>query len=160
MKFIKRVSLALLILEMLLTVPASAQNTNPLPAQKDSVSKAGEDTVYESVDIEASFPGGDDAWRKYLEQNVNGAVAAEYGAPAGSYTVVIQFVVDKEGKLSDIKPLTRHGYGMEAEVIRILRKSPRWNPASQDGRMVKAYRKQPVTFTVIVDKKRGRKNKD
>ena len=69
--------------------------------------------------------------------------------PAGSYTVIIQFVVDKEGNISEIKPLTNRGYGMEKEVIRILEKSPKWTPAYQDNRPVKAYRKQPVTFVVV-----------
>lgn len=160
MKPAVRFSPVLLIMIILLPVAGSSQNTNPGSAQKDSVQKVNEDSVYESVDIEASFPGGDDAWKKFLEQNVNGGVTADYGAPAGSYTVVIQFTVDTKRKISDIKPLTHHGYGIEPEVIRILRKSPPWNPASQHGRLVKAFRKQPVTFTVIVGKKRGRKNKD
>ena len=62
--------------------------------------------------------------------------------------VMVQFVVDKEGRVTDIKPLTKFGFGMEEEVIRILKKSPPWIPAIQFGRSVKAYRKQPVTFVV------------
>ncbi|MEI2739629.1 MAG: energy transducer TonB [Chitinophagaceae bacterium] len=117
-----------------------------------------EEKIFERVEIEASFPGGDEAWRKYLEQNLNAAVPAEYGAPAGTYTVIVQFVVDKDGKITDIKALTNHGYGMESEVIRFLKKAPKWNPAIQDGRKVKAYRKQPVTFQVIDDRKKRKRN--
>ncbi|HET9432867.1 MAG TPA: energy transducer TonB, partial [Chitinophagaceae bacterium] len=69
-------------------------------------------------------------------------------APEGTYMVIVQFVVDKEGHITDIKPLTKFGFGMEEEVIRIMKKSPRWVPASQFGRNVNAYRKQPVTFAV------------
>lgn len=138
-----------------------SQTNDPAAPKKDSVRLINdEDAVFEAVDIEASYPGGVDAWRRFLEQNLNGSVAAYNSAPGGTYTVVIQFVVDKEGRLSDIKALTSHGYGMEAEVIRLLRKSPRWNPASQNGRMVKAYRKQPVTFVVIEEGRRKKKNKD
>jgi periplasmic protein TonB len=104
--------------------------------------------IFEKVEIEASFPGGDQAWIKFLKKNVNGMVATDNGAPKGIYTVIIQFVVDKYGYLTDIKALTNHGYGMEKEVIKLLKKSPKWNPAFQDGRNVKAYRRQPVTFTV------------
>lgn len=117
-----------------------------------------EERIFERVEIEASFPGGDDAWRKYLEQNLNGAVPLQYNAPAGTYTVIVQFVVDKDGKITDIKALTSHGFGMESEVIRFLKKAPRWNPAIQDGRKVKAYRKQPVTFQVIDDRKKKKRN--
>jgi Gram-negative bacterial TonB protein C-terminal len=113
--------------------------------------------IFEKVEIEAAFPGGDDAWRRFLEQNLNAIVPVDNGAPPGNYTVIIQFVVDKEGKLSDIKALTQHGYGMEAELIRLLKKSPHWNPARQDGRFVKAYRKQPVTFSVTVEKKKNKR---
>lgn len=117
-----------------------------------------EERIFERVEIEASFPGGDDAWRKYLEQNLNAAVPLQYNAPAGTYTVIVQFVVDKDGKITDIKALTSHGFGMESEVIRFLKKAPRWNPAIQDGRKVKAYRKQPVTFQVIDDRKKKKRN--
>jgi protein TonB len=54
----------------------------------------------------------------------------------------------KAGAVSDIKALTNFGYGMEQEVIRIMKKSPMWTPASQKNRTVKAYRKQPVTFVL------------
>jgi hypothetical protein len=40
---------------------------------------------------------------------------------------------------------------MEDEVLRVITKGPKWNPAIQDGRAVKAYRKQPVTFMVMAD---------
>lgn len=106
------------------------------------------DSVFNKVEIEAAFPGGDRAWRSYLERNVNANVPVDSSAPEGTYTVIVQFVVDKQGVISDVKALTKHGYGMEQEVIRIIRKGPNWVPAMQDGRPVKAYRRQPVTFYV------------
>lgn len=126
-------------------------------AQTDSVTI--DSKVFEKVEIEAYFPGGDNAWLDFISKNLAPNTPVENGAPAGTYTVVIQFIVDKEGNLSDIKPLTHHGYGMESEVMRVLRKSPKWMPAVQEGRKVKAYRKQPVTFQVIEEKRRGRKNR-
>jgi hypothetical protein len=116
--------------------------------------------IYEVVEEEAYFPGGEQGWRSWLEQNLNPSTPVDNGAPAGLYTIYIQFVVDLDGKVSAIKPLTKHGYGMEAEVMRILRKSPPWIPAVQGGKKVRAYRKQPVTFQVVEEKKRrGRKGK-
>jgi gliding motility-associated GldM-like protein/TonB-like protein len=100
------------------------------------------------VEREASYPGGEIAWKKFLQQNLNAGVAVANGAPAGLYSVSVQFIVDKDGNVTDIKPLTNWGYGMEAEVVRIIKKAEGWSPASIDGKPVKAYRKQPVTFMV------------
>ncbi len=107
-----------------------------------------ENKIFDKVEIEASFPGGDSKWRQYLERNCNGQVATDNGAPEGTYTTVVQFVVDKEGNISDVRALTNHGYGMEEEAMRTIKKGPKWNPAIQNGRQVKAYRKQPITFAV------------
>ncbi len=107
-----------------------------------------ENKIFDKVEIEASFPGGEAKWRRYLETNCNGQVASDNGAPEGTYTTVIQFVVDKDGTISDVRALTNHGYGMEQEAIRVIKKGPNWTPAIQNGRQVKAYRKQPITFQV------------
>ncbi len=136
----------------------------PITAQTGTVGLSAADTItedkiFDKVEIEAAYPGGDNAWRSFLVQNLNAVVPANNRAPAGKYTVVIQFVVDKTGKITDIKALTNHGYGMEAEVIRLLRKAPKWSPAIQDGRTVKAYRKQPVTFQVEEEKKQRRRDR-
>lgn len=111
--------------------------------------------IYEKVEIEAAFPGGVKAWREFLEINLRAATPVYNGAPAGKYTIVMQFVVDKEGNISNIKPLTNHGYGMEAEVLRVLKKGPKWSPAIQDGRPVNAFRKQPVTFQIMNESKKN-----
>lgn len=97
------------------------------------------------VEIEAKFQGD---WSRFLLQNLNPNVPAENNAPAGRYTVVIQFVVDKEGNVSDIKALTHHGYGLEEEAMRVIRKATRWEPGIQNGYKVKSYRRQPITFDV------------
>ena len=141
-----------------------AQNDTPPPPVPDMPmppqQKINTDSViFERVEIEASFPGGENAWREFLQTNLRPQTPVDFGAPAGTYTVIIQFVVDKEGKLSDFKALTKNGYGMENEVLRILKKSPVWQPANQDGRKVKAYRKQPVVF-VVENAKKKKKNKD
>ncbi len=107
-----------------------------------------ENKIFEKVEIEASFKGGESAWRKYLERNLNPNTPVDNGAPEGTYTVWVQFVVDKEGNISDVRGLTSKGYGMEEEAVRVIKKGPAWEPAIQNGRKVKAYRKQPITFVV------------
>jgi periplasmic protein TonB len=110
-----------------------------------------ENKIFEKVEVEASFQGGEGAWRKFLERNLNGNTPVDNGAPEGTYTVYVQFVVSKDGSISDVKPLTNHGYGMEAEAVRVIKKGPSWKPAIQNGRNVNAYRKQPITFQVTAE---------
>jgi len=110
--------------------------------------KEDENKIFEKVEIEASFQGGESAWRKYLERNLNPSAPVDNGAPEGTYTVYIQFVVSKDGSISDVRSLTKHGYGMEEEAVRVIKKGPKWTPAIQNGRQVNAYRKQPITFQV------------
>lgn len=104
--------------------------------------------VFEKVEIEPSFPEGNGAWNKYLEKNFNPSIAAQNHAPAGEYTVYVQFIVDKEGNIRNIKALTNHGFGMEQEALRIMKVSPDWVPGIQNGHMVNAYRKQRFDFVV------------
>ncbi|MEI9946146.1 MAG: energy transducer TonB [Chitinophagaceae bacterium] len=104
--------------------------------------------IFEKVEIEAKFKGGEAAWRKYLERNLNPNAPIDNGAPEGTYTVYVQFVVSKDGSISDVRALTNHGYGMEAEAVKVIKRGPAWEPAVQNGRQVNAYRKQPITFQV------------
>jgi protein TonB len=104
--------------------------------------------IFEKVEVEASFEGGESAWKRFLTRNLNPNTPVDNGAPLGTYTVYVQFVVSKEGKVSDVRALTSHGYGMEQEAVRVIKKGPSWKPAIQNGRNVNAYRKQPITFQV------------
>ena len=101
------------------------------------------DQTFTKVEVDAEFPGGNSAWTKYLQRNLRN----DLDAPPGTYRVVVQFIVDKEGNISDVKALTNFGHGMEEEAIRAIKKGPKWIPAIQNGRQVKAYRSQPITFT-------------
>jgi hypothetical protein len=117
--------------------------------QPDSTSD--DDVIFTRVEAEAVFPGGVAEWSKYLQTTLKGNVAADNGAPVGKYTVIARFIVNKKGIVSDVKAETNFGYGMEEEVIRVINKSGKWQPAFQNGRAVKAYRRQPVTFIIDSD---------
>ena len=104
--------------------------------------------IFTKTEVEPAFPGGAPAWNEFLAKNINAAVPVKKRAPVGAYTVWVQFVVDKEGSISNIRALTNQGFGMEQECIRIMKLSPQWIPAMQNGHKVKAYRKQPITFVV------------
>jgi protein TonB len=110
-----------------------------------------EDEIMPIVQIEAQYPGGMGAWRKFLERNLNRDTPGDNGAPAGNYKVIVSFVVDKEGNLSDIVAENDPGYGTKEEAIKAIVKSQKWTPAFQNGRNVKYRQKQAITFTVTAD---------
>src|SRR5689334_2365140 len=62
--------------------------------------------IFERVETEAAFPGGIDAWIQFLQKKLNPNVPVDHGAPIGKYTVYVQFVVDKEGNIKEVTPLT------------------------------------------------------
>jgi protein TonB len=100
------------------------------------------------VQIPASFKGGPEAWRKYLERNLNSDVPVSNGAPPAKYTVVISFVVDRLGKISDVKAENDPGYGTKEEALRVILKGPDWVPAEQNGRKVAYRHRQSIAFDV------------
>ncbi len=97
---------------------------------------------------EAVIKGGSSAWSTFLSRNLDPNTPLKQKAPSGKYQVIVQFIVEKDGSLSDISAETNHGYGMEEEVIRTIKLSPRWTPAMELNQPVKAFRRQPITFVV------------
>ncbi|MBL0152916.1 MAG: energy transducer TonB [Chitinophagaceae bacterium] len=108
-----------------------------------------DNTIYVDVQVPAKFNGN---WKRFLESNLRPEVPIDNGAPEGSYSVVVRFVVDKEGNVSEIQPMTSNGYGMEDEARRVLQKASKmWDPAVANGYIVKAYHKQTITFVVTTE---------
>jgi protein TonB len=93
------------------------------------------------VEVKPEFPGGMAKFYKFIENNYN--VPSE--SPGGK--VFIQFVVEKDGSLTDIKILRDIGYGTGKEAERVLRKSPRWTPAEQNGKKVRCSYQLPITLS-------------
>ena len=93
--------------------------------------------VYDQANIEVQpdYPGGIDKFREFLGKNyVYPSAASEAGV---SGRVIVQFVVEKDGSLTDIKVVRDLGYGTGDEAIRVIKKSKRWNPGIQNGRPVR-----------------------
>jgi protein TonB len=124
--------------------PVEDKGTQIVEVKKDD----DENKIFNKVEVEAGFPGGDAAWHNYLLKNLNGSVPVDNGAGEGSYTVIVKFVVSKDGSLSDITCENDPGFGMCQEAIRVIKKTKNWTPAIQNGRNVNAYRRQPITFLV------------
>ena len=100
------------------------------------------------MDVEASYPGGDIAWRQYLQKNLNPNTLYNNKAPDGTYTVKIKFIVRKDGNIDSIYCENNPGYGVCEEGVRVIKMSSKWVPAKLNGDNVAAYRRQPITLRI------------
>ncbi len=99
--------------------------------------------VYSSagLEVQPEFPGGLASFYKYVGKN--------YTYPEGEEIngkVIVSFVVEKDGSLTDIKVLRDLGYGTGAEAIRVLKKMPKWSPGEQNGRKVRCSYNLPIVL--------------
>jgi len=101
--------------------------------------------VYEK---EAEFFGGNKAWMDYLNFKLRNKDFSKKGAPPGNYRVIVRFIIDKNGEISSVSPVTSHGYGMEEELMKVIKKAPKWEPAMYLNKPINAYREQPITITI------------
>ena len=118
----------------------SDQNSN----DKESVS---DDNIFQKVEIEAKFPGGEGAWANYITREIN-RYADTLAVIGVAGTCVVQFIVNVDGAISEVEALTLQGTLFAKICTNAVKKGPRWVPAEHNGRKVKAYRKQPVTFQI------------
>ena len=88
-------------------------------------------------------------WRRHLEKSLQPLVEqkANQGL-TGTFTVLVRFLVNKDGKLEELKALTTYGHGIEEAVIKIIKDGPAWQPGSYHGQKVKSYHTQPITFMI------------
>ncbi len=89
------------------------------------------------------FPGGADAWLKFLSRNLMPPTDLEAGEKR---SVLVRFSVDEEGVVTAFRVVQSGGADFDNEVIRVLKKMPRWLPAIQAGRAVSVSFTQPVMF--------------
>jgi len=94
------------------------------------------------------FPGGDDALIKYFKQNLNHNLPLDRGGPEGIYTVVLSFLVEEDGTLSNIEARNDPGYGTAEEAIRVLKNGPNWIPSERDGKKGNYLKRLSIEFVV------------
>jgi len=122
--------------------PVSDAGKGVVEAPKDNEDY---DKTFTKVEIESEFPGGAGAWLRYLNKNLRYPDDAVNNEIQG--TVVVQFIVDKEGNVSDVQPISGpENGGLREEAVRVIKRSGKWTPAVQNGRQVKSYKKQPIVF--------------
>lgn len=129
----------------------SGKNAKPVEKdlQKSDRSQLSPPTVQgeilEKVEIEPGYPGGANAWKRYLITKFRYPLEARQKNIQGF--VVVRFVVDKQGNLSNVQAISgpKEG-GLRDEAVSVIQKSGSWEPGIQNGNKVNAYKTQPVLF--------------
>ncbi len=103
------------------------------------------DAPFTKVEIEAKFPGGDEKWKQYVQREVERHMD-ELQDDGQSGTCEVQFIVDREGNVSNVEALNMKGSKLAEVAVNAIKKGPQWIPAIQNGQPVKAWRRQKITF--------------
>ncbi len=120
-------------------VPVKIDAPPPPPPKEEK-----EDEIFLIVENQPEPQGGMEAFYKYVGKNINYPKQARRMGVEGR--VFVQFVVDKDGSLNDIKVIKGIGSGCDEEAIRVLKEAPNWKPGKQRGRPVKVRMSIPIFF--------------
>ena len=100
--------------------------------------------TFEVVEQMPAFPGGDAALMKYLSENIKYPKAAEKAGEQGR--VVVNFIVEKDGAISNVNVVRSVTPTLDAEAVRVIKAMPKWVPGKQDGQFVRVKYNVPVSF--------------
>lgn len=103
-----------------------------------------ENMIYTAVEVMPEYPGGINEFRKY--------VMSRFRTPDVNRdlrgSVIVQFVVEPDGSLSNVRAVRDLGYGTGAEAERVVKTSKKWNPGIQNGRAVRVNYTLPITINI------------
>ena len=134
MKTRKNVSLkvALMMLVLLFSFTTSTAQTKK------------NDMVFDVVEVMPQYPGGQIAMLKYLMENIKYPEQAMKEGIQGRVTV--RFIVEKDGSISDVKPVLSVHPLLNKEAVRVVKSMPKWSPGKQNGKPVRVRFNVPVMF--------------
>ncbi|PZR34533.1 MAG: energy transducer TonB [Azospira oryzae] len=112
--------------------------------------KEEEPEIFTKVEIDAKYPGGLPAWARFLNKNLANNYPQEAIDNEIQGKVEIMFVVDTLGNVSNVEAVGGPKELWDA-AVKVIKKSGKWEPAIQNGRRVKAYKRQPIVFQLSQD---------
>lgn len=127
-------------------VAAVASDPAPLSDAPDISLQQDEDPVYSEVDTPPSFPGGMSKLMHFLSKNLKYPEQSAKNGIEGK--VIVSFIVEKDGRLTNIRVEKSVAPELDAEAVRVISVMPKWNPGKQKGKTVRTSVTQPVRFRV------------
>lgn len=122
-------------------------------AQENQSSKISNDSVNDEtifntagVEVVPEFPGGIRKFQEFLIKNFKSPNDRNFKGGK----VIVQFVVDKDGSLTDITVHRDAGFGSAEEAIRVFKACPKWSPAMQNGKLVRCTYVQTITLNATL----------
>jgi protein TonB len=112
----------------------------------DTIKKPASTGVFTSVEQVPEFPGGYPAFANYVSRNLKYPDIARLIGINGR--VIVTFVVDSIGHVTNVTPINCIGAGCEAEAAKVIESSPKWKPGMQDGRFVRVQYSVPISFSI------------
>ena len=136
-------AISTLVLLVVVFVPAgvNAQNKKVKKAQthKDTTT---DDKVYDVCEQMPTYEGGDAALLKYLRENLK--LPEEYKERGVQGRMVVGFIVEKDGSLTNVKVLRAVDIALDAEVLRVVKGMPKWIPGRHNGQRVRVRYLLPI----------------
>ena len=129
--------------EMVVTAYAPEEEKKQ-PVAKEEVKQPEEEVIFQVVEQMPEFPGGMSEAMKFLAKNIKYPVAAQQAKIEGR--VIVQFVVGKDGSISDVHTVRSVSPELDAEAIRVVSMMPKWNPGKQRGKAVPVSYTMPIMF--------------
>lgn len=113
-------------------------------AGMDDVKKADNDEIFYTAEMMPSFPGGQAEMAKWLSSNIHYPETAAADGIQGRVTV--QFVVKKDGSITDVKVVRGKDPALDKEAVRLIKSMPRWTPGTMNGEPVNVKTLLPINF--------------
>lgn len=110
-------------------------------SQSSSATSSNSSDAFDRVDQMPSFPGGGSALMQYLSSNVR------YPKTTASGRVVVTFVVERDGSISNTKVVRSIDPALDREAVRVVSSMPNWNPGMKDGKPVRVKYTIPINFS-------------
>jgi len=106
--------------------------------------------IFETVDVEAEFPGGADSLRKFIFDNINMDSILEFSDKEMHNKVIVRFMVNKYGDIDQVAIDRAGDYcpPCNTEALRLVRSMPKWSPGMVKGQAVAMYFRLPIIFAV------------
>lgn len=117
-----------------------------VPVQVEEEVVEQEEEIFVFVEENPSFPGGEEALYAFLRDNIKYPQLARENNITGK--VFVQFVVEKDGSVSNVKVMRDIGGGCGQEAMRVVKAMPKWKPGKQRGKAVRAQYNLPVVFNL------------
>lgn len=102
------------------------------------------DMVFDVVEVMPQYPGGQIAMLKYLMENIKYPEQAMKEGIQGRVTV--RFIVEKDGSISDVRPILSVHPLLNKEAVRVVESMPKWTPGKHNGKPVRVRFNVPVMF--------------